>query len=241
MIHDLKRQGLSLRAIARQAGLDRKTVRKYLDSGLKARAYTPRDPRPCLIDPYAAYLQERVARYPDFSGRRLFREIRDLGYEGGYTAVTDFLRDARPPKRPVFERRFETPPGQQAQVDFAEFAVEFADEPGVTQKVWLFSMNLGHCRWLSGQFCASQNLHCASRAPSTKLLRPERSQGCRCLPAVDLASRHRRLAAEALDAFKEKRGDKCPSITPAWRRAGCDPDFLLSFRNSRDYLHDKCN
>ena len=163
MIHDLKREGLSLSAIARQSGLDRKTVRKYLDRGLEAPAYTPRDPRPCLIDPYAGYLRERVARYPDLSGRRLFREIRDLGYEGGYTAVTDFLRDARPPKRPVFERRFETPPGKQAQVDFAEFAVEFTDEPGVTRKAWLFSMVLGHSRWLWGRFCASQNLQTVMR------------------------------------------------------------------------------
>ena len=163
MIHDLKRQGLSLSAIARQSGLDRKTIRKYLDRGLEAPAYTPRDPRPCMIDPYSGYLRERVTRYPDLSGRRLFREIRDLGYEGGYTAVTDFLRDVRPPKRPTFERRFETPPGKQAQADFAEFAVDFTDEPGVTRKVWLFSMVLGHSRWLWGRFCPSQNLQTVMR------------------------------------------------------------------------------
>jgi len=163
MIHDLKRQGLSLSAIARQAGLDRKTVRKYLDTGLEEPRYAPRDPRPRLIDPYARYLQDRVAQYPDLSGKRLLREIRDLGYEGGYTAVKEVLREARPPKRPTFERRFETPPGQQAQVDFAEFVVEFTDEPGVIRKVWLFSMVLGHSRWLWGRFCASQNLQTVMR------------------------------------------------------------------------------
>lgn len=163
MIHDLKRQGLSLSAIARQAGLDRKTVRKYLDSGLEAPQYTPRDPRPRLIDPYAGYLRERVEQYPDLSGKRLLREIRDLGYKGGYTAVKEVLRDARPPKRLAFERRFETPPGHQAQVDFAEFVVEFTDEPGVIRKVWLFSMVLGHSRWLWGRFCASQNLQTVMR------------------------------------------------------------------------------
>jgi len=31
----------------------------------------------------------------------------------------------------VFERRFETPPGRQARVDFAQFRTVFADEPGV--------------------------------------------------------------------------------------------------------------
>ena len=47
-------------------------------------------------------------------------------------------------------RRFETPPGRQAQVDFAEFTVAFTDEPGVVRKVWLFSMVLGHSRWALG-------------------------------------------------------------------------------------------
>ena len=37
-----------------------------------------------------------------------------------------------------FEVRFETPLGEQAQVDLARFEVEFADEPGITRIVWLF-------------------------------------------------------------------------------------------------------
>ena len=42
VIHDLKRQGLSISAIARKTGLDRKTVRKYLKRGLEAPGYSPR-------------------------------------------------------------------------------------------------------------------------------------------------------------------------------------------------------
>ena len=148
MIHDLKKQGLSVSAIARKVGCDRKTVRKYLDVGLEAPVYGPRQPRSRVIEPYEDYLQERIQAFPDLSGARLLREIRKLGYDGGYTAVTDFLRKVRPPKQTQFERRFETPPGKQAQVDFAEFTVEFTDEPGVIRKVWLFSMVLGHSRWL---------------------------------------------------------------------------------------------
>ena len=163
MIHDLKRQGLSVAAIARKVGLDRKTVRKYLDRGLEAPAYGPRLPRPRVLEPYEDYLCQRVASFPDLSGRRLLREIEDLGYQGGYTAVTDFLRTVRPPRRPGFERRFETPPGKQAQVDFAEFKVDFTDEPGVTRKVWLFSIVLGHSRWLWGRFCAGQDLQTVLR------------------------------------------------------------------------------
>ncbi len=86
-----------------------------------------------------------------------------MGYAGGYTAVTDFLRTVRPSVPKPFERRFETPPGRQAQVDFAEFTAESTDETGVMRKVWLFSMVLGHSRWFWGRFVASQNLQSVLR------------------------------------------------------------------------------
>ena len=44
VIHDLKRQGLSVTAIARKVGLDRKTVRRHLERGLEAPAYGPVHP-----------------------------------------------------------------------------------------------------------------------------------------------------------------------------------------------------
>ena len=163
MIHDLKRQGLSTSAIARKTGFDRKTVKKYLDRGLEAPVYGPRQPRGRIIAAFEGYLRERVVQFPGLSGKRLLREIQECGYAGGYTAVTDFLRDVRPPRQAGFERRFETPPGRQAQVDFAEFSVAFTDEPGVVRKVWLFSMVLGSSRWLWGRFCASQNLQTVLR------------------------------------------------------------------------------
>jgi len=94
MILDLHRQGLSVSAIARQTGADRKTVRKYIERGLEAPAYGPRRPRATVIDPFAAYLRERVAAYPGLTARRLLRELKERGYSGGYTAVTDFLRPA---------------------------------------------------------------------------------------------------------------------------------------------------
>ena len=163
LIHDLKRQGLSISAIARKTGLDRKTVRKYLERGLEAPVYGPRDPRPRLLEPYEDYLIVKILSCPGLSGRRLFREIGALGYKGGYTAVTDFLREVRPVLPQPFERRFETGPGKQAQADFAEFSVMFTDEPGMWRKVWLFSFVLGNSRWLWGRFCPNQKLETVLR------------------------------------------------------------------------------
>lgn len=113
MILDLHQQGLTVSAISRETGIDRKTVRKYIERGLEAPAYGPRMPRATVIDPFAPYLRQRVKSYPGLTGSGLFRELRERGYTGGYTAVTDFLRDVRPPAINGFEIRFETPPGEQ--------------------------------------------------------------------------------------------------------------------------------
>ena len=158
MIHDLKDQGLSIRAIAQRVGMDRKTVRKYLQQGLSVPTYGPRQPRPTKLDEYRPYLDQRVGLYPDLSGARLLREIRDLGFTGGYSMVTDYLREIRPPASQAFERRFETPAGKQAQVDFAQFQVRFGCEPDQTRIIWLFSMVLGFSRYLFCRFVWRQTL-----------------------------------------------------------------------------------
>lgn len=163
LIQELKRQGLSISAIARQTGLDRKTVKKYLANGLEAPAYSPRKPVVSAVEPHRAYLLERMANYPGLSSRRLHREICDMGYKGAYSSLTEYLRQIRPPVPKTYERRFETGAGVQAQVDFAEFQTVFTREPDVVRKVWLFSMVLGHSRWLWGRFCSNQGLETVMR------------------------------------------------------------------------------
>jgi transposase len=163
LIHDLKRQGLTVSAIARKVGLDRKTVRRHLARGMEPPVYGPRPPRPRQLAPYEDYLRERVAAWPELTGKRLLREIRELGYAGCYSVLTDFLRETRPPKPRPFERRFETAPGRQGQVDFAQFRTAFTDEPGVERVLWLFTLVLGHSRWLWGRFCATQDLQTVLR------------------------------------------------------------------------------
>src|ERR1051326_6650284 len=134
MILELHRQGLSITAIARRTGRDPKTVRKYIERGIEAPAYGPRSVgRPSKLAPFMGFLRERIVAFPDLSAARLTREIRELGYIGAYTAVKRFLAATRPENGPKpYEVRFETPPGVQAQVDFARFAVEFAGDPGTS-------------------------------------------------------------------------------------------------------------
>jgi transposase len=163
MIHQLREQGLSISAIAQRTGLDRKTVRKYLNNPVATPSYGPRAPRPRLIDPYVSYLRERLKACPQLSAMRLMREIKAQGYTGGRSAVTDFVAAVRPPEPRGFEHRFETPPGRQGQVDFAQFKTVFRDEPARVQVVWLFSMVLGFSRYLFGRFAYRQTLETVVR------------------------------------------------------------------------------
>ena len=121
MILELHRQGLSVTAIARRTGRDPKTVRKYIERGVEAPIYGPRSVgRPSKLAPFLGFLRERVTAFPDLSAVRLTREIRELGYGGAYTAVKRFLAVIRPDNGPKpYEMRFESPPGVQAQFDFA--------------------------------------------------------------------------------------------------------------------------
>lgn len=159
MILDLHRQGLKMAAIARQVGIDRKTVRKYIARGIEVPTYGPRQPRDRLLDPWMDYLRARLEAYPGLSARRLLREICERGYTGGYSTVRDTVRVLRPAGGgSPFAVRFETPPGQQAQVDFAQFRVRFTSAPDSVQIVWLFSMVLGFSRLIWGRFARRQTM-----------------------------------------------------------------------------------
>ena len=78
MILELHRQGISISAIARRVELDRKTVRRYIAQGLEPPAYGPRQPRVTRLRAFEPYLRERLAAFPQLTGRRLHRELRDL-------------------------------------------------------------------------------------------------------------------------------------------------------------------
>lgn len=121
-IRVLARQGMGIRAIAREAGVSRNTVRRVLRGQAKVR-YGPRRPRATKLDAFKGYLGERLAgaggvRIP---ATVLVRELREQGYGGGLTQLKMFLASIRPPRQEEPLVRFETAPGQQMQVDFVVF------------------------------------------------------------------------------------------------------------------------
>ena len=121
-IRVLHRQGMPIRAIARQLKLSRNTVRTVL-RGKAPRSYGPRAPRATKLQAFDGYLRDRLgaAGTVRIPATVLLREIRERGYRGGLTQLKVLVKSLLPPKREDPVIRFETEPGQQMQADFVVF------------------------------------------------------------------------------------------------------------------------
>ena len=151
LIRDLYSQGLSISEISDRTGYDRKTVRKYIN---KKTALEPqkRPTRSSKLDPYKPYLLEKLNEGP-YTSVRLFREIQEMGYDGGKTVVKDFVRKVRPKLGVPAVLRYETKPGVQSQVDWGELGTVEVD--GKLKKLFCFSMILGYSRMRYVEFTFS--------------------------------------------------------------------------------------
>jgi transposase len=118
-IRVLRRQGKSIREIARMLKVSRNTVRRYLRS--EGLPHYEREERPSKFDPYKLYIDARVrSAAPDWiPATVLLRELRALGYSGGYSILKVHLATLRQVAKPEPVIRFETDPGRQMQADFA--------------------------------------------------------------------------------------------------------------------------
>lgn len=152
-VRTLAEQGAPKKAIARQLGLDVKTVRKWL-----RRSWAPerRRVRGRVLDRWREFLQARAPEV-GFNGVVLTREITALGYRGGYWAVLKYIapwrKDWRGDGLPTV--RFETGPGEQAQVDWGSTALYLGD---VRTRVHLFTMVLGFSRRIFARAYRSEGL-----------------------------------------------------------------------------------
>lgn len=162
MMKDLYRKGLSVSEIARRTGHDRKTVRRALQEPLDVKQ--TRSARQHKIDPFIPYLEERMS-VGVYNARKLFNEIQQRGYPGGETQVRLYIQHRRPPKvSGQATVRFETEPGQQAQVDWGHFG--FIEVNGKRERLYGFVMTLGWSRMMYLEFttttrvgfCAATNM-----------------------------------------------------------------------------------
>lgn len=146
----LVRQGHSIRQVAKLTGHSRNTVRSVIRPGSNEPKSESRGRKSKLAD-FKEYLTARSLE-TGLSGVRLYEEIAAMGFCGSVSAVRRFLqtidKGGISPKATV---RFETPPGEQSQVDWAEIGY-YLDEDGIKRKIYAFVMVLSYSRMLFVEF-----------------------------------------------------------------------------------------
>jgi transposase len=158
----LLRLGWSERRVGRETGHHRLTVRRIareLAEGPKVDRQAvleavagpaPEEPQAMRTtsrsscEPHRAFIEAELAK-----GRNATAIFQDLvehhGYEGSYNAVKRFVHQLKP-FEPWVSCRFETAPGDEAQVDYGEGTLTLDPRTGKYRRPRLFVMTLGYSR-----------------------------------------------------------------------------------------------
>ncbi len=140
-LHGLEK--LKVSEIARRLDIDRKTVRKVLHT--QWRRYERSARNDTLLSAHTDFLRHRAAEV-NYSARILYQELRrDRGFAGSYQTIKRFVAPLRSAAEAslVCERRFETEPGRQSQIDWGQARVHLRNQ---TMVLHVFVLTLGYSR-----------------------------------------------------------------------------------------------
>ena len=162
-IRSLAKQGYSMRAIARMTGLHRYTIKKYLEDGVLP-TYKAVN-RQGKIEAYKGLIDGWLSQQ-NYQATRIYELLLAQGFQGSYHTARRYVKTLKEQRDHVAYVRFETLPGQQAQVDFGDFQIECADGKKLT--IYCFIMVLGFSRKMYIEYigcCTMANfLGCHQRA-----------------------------------------------------------------------------
>ena len=142
--HKVLVEGRSQRAVARELGLARVTVRKYLDDAVPSRKETEPRTRPVwdVVGPRVDAVLAESAQWTGGKQRLTATRLHELlvaeGHRVGVTLVKEAVAEWRRQRREVFVP-LTYRPGDLAEVDFFEVLVDLG---GTRRKAWLFLMRL---------------------------------------------------------------------------------------------------
>lgn len=146
------RDGLNISQISNELGLDQRTVARWANE----KRYLPRRTanRTSKLDPFKNGIIQMLEKHP-FTGRQIFQRVRENGFDGGITIVTDYVRKIRPPKtKPFLKLVFA--PGECAQVDWGSYGTVRVGS--TTRRLSFFVMVLCHSRMMYIEFTVSQTM-----------------------------------------------------------------------------------
>jgi len=148
-------QGKNLSQIAREVGIDRKTVRKIRDKLKEGGIKPPEFSRKSILDPYKEQIIEYLSE--GLSGVLIHqRLVNEHNLSISYSCVKKYLRKLRCSKGiyvPLI-----SPPGEEAQVDFGYVGYLYDTRVKKKVKSWIFCMVLSHSRYKYYEIVQSQDV-----------------------------------------------------------------------------------
>jgi len=140
--------------IAQRLRLDRKTVRRAIQSD-RLPVVTRTIQTPSCLEPFKPYIADRLKTYPHLPATVLVRELKKQNYPGSLRILQRHLKTIRSKPKEVF-LRIETPPGEQAQCDWANCGSVLIGK--AWRKLSAFVMVLSYSRLMFVEFTLSQCL-----------------------------------------------------------------------------------
>ena len=157
MIREKAQDGKSAYAIGKELGLSKNTARKYIAC---AESPPPKIDRFSKLDAYKPQLHA-LMNQGIFNCVVLLERLQATGYNGGITILKEYVHPYRPAKALPAVRRYETPAGRQAQMDWG--ICHYTDSSGALHKVPAFVMILGKSRVKYVEFTSRCDLNSLER------------------------------------------------------------------------------
>lgn len=166
-IQVLRAAGHSFRAIARQTGVSKRSVRRICHEAPIAKAeptavaQTSAAGRPSVVEPFRDRLAALLAAEPNLPTVEVLHRLQQVGYAGGKTALYNLVRTLRP-RSTVPLVRFEGLPGEFSQHDFGEVQVRYL--LGASERIHFFASRLKYSRWMDVRLVPDEKVEALVRS-----------------------------------------------------------------------------
>jgi transposase len=142
-VRALHEEGVPKKKIARQLGVDRRTVRKYISRIMRGANEPLRSRVPSKLDPFLDTIESKAGQ--GLSAVQIYQDLcSTTGFDACYETVKRCVRTLRRTEPEVY-CRMNFAPGEEAQLDFGDIGMLLVD--GQPRRVWLFAMTLCFSRY----------------------------------------------------------------------------------------------
>jgi transposase len=156
----LHKKGHNKTHIARELGVDRKTVRKVITSYEAGKEVIGKKPHPSFWDNYYEIIQSGLSK--KLTLVRIYQDFKATGdITASYSSLRDFVKKKFPERKTAY-MVLEAEPGEEAQVDYGYIGT--IPVGGKRKKVWVFVMTLSYSRYMYAEIAFNQSVQSFIRA-----------------------------------------------------------------------------